>query len=650
MENMNFSLVGLLARANLVLSSANVIISFSLLVYLLTNNFRNPVARAFCAVLAFTSVVYVGDVFLDGIDTMAAARFWLKFQWLGIAFISAAYFHFSDTLLRTTNAFSRWRRAVALAGYGLSLVFLLIVLNTDWLVHDGVFTPTAAHLAAGWLFPVFAAYFFVGASGGALNVLRARHRCLTPTSRRRMSYVLSSVFAPLSVFPYLVAAGPFAKPDQVPLLFGLLVAAANLGTAMMTVVMTYGVAYHGVLMPDRVVKRSLIKYLIQGPILGTCVIGLMLLVPPAERVLGLPRDAVLSLAVIVGIVLFQLVINLTRPLVDLLVGWGDWEEIEWMRRLDERLLTSTDLRQLLENILTALCDQLRVETGFVAVMVDGRLRLDTVCGSRALAVQWLEQIDPLKLLTADSRQPTAGSAWDNGQQSAVGGRVEFVRQDGFWLRPLYSHTGPATLGLLALQARPGENLFDDDELRTRIEPLVERAELALDDRRLQQGVFGVLKQMAAEIESLQKVRGTARYVGSPPLPSVDDHLVYSPDFAGWVKDALSHYWGGPKLTESPLLRLRIVREALEENDYNPARAMRSVLDRALEQLKPGGQRSLTATEWILYNILELRFIRGQNARDVAHRLAMSESDLYRKQRVAIDEVAKQLASMEEQTR
>jgi hypothetical protein len=633
MEFMNFSLVGILARANLVLSSANVIISFSLLVYLLTNNFRNSVARAFCAVLAFVSVVYVGDVFLDGVNTLDAARFWLKFQWLGIAFIPAAYFHFSDTLLRTTNAISKRRRTVALAGYGLSLSFLLLVVNTDWLVHDGALTPTAAHFAAGWLFPVFAAYFFVGAGGGALNILRARHRCLTSTSRRRMSYVLSSVFAPLSVFPYLVVARPFADPNRVPLLFGLLVAGANFGTAMMTVVMTYGVAYHGVLMPDRVVKRSLIKYLIQGPVLGICVIGLMLLVPPVERVLGLPRDVILSMAIIVGIVLFQLVINLTKPLVDVLINWGDWEEIEWMRRLDERLLTSTDLRQLLENILTALCDQLRVETGFVAVMEDGRPRLDTVCGSRLLAMQWLEKLD-LSQLPAD----------DGNSEP------EFVRQDGYWLRPLHSQVGSATLGLLGLQARPGESLFGDAELSARIESLIERAELALDDRRLQQGVFGVLKQMAAEIESLQKVRGTARYVGSPLLAPIDDNLLYSPDFAGWVKDALSHYWGGPKLTESPLLRLRVVREALEENDYNPAKAMRSVLDRALEQLKPDGQRSLTATEWILYNILEMRFIRGQQARNVAQRLAMSESDLYRKQRVAIDEVAKQLASMEEQKR
>ncbi|HEC21298.1 MAG TPA: hypothetical protein ENI95_00105 [Chloroflexi bacterium] len=55
---------------------------------------------------------------------------------------------------------------------------------------------------------------------------------------------------------------------------------------------------------------------------------------------------------------------------------------------------------------------------------------------------------------------------------------------------------------------------------------------------------------------------------------------------------------------------------------------------------------MTTAEWILYNILEMRFIQGRKVRDVAMRLAMSESDLYRKQRVAIETVASIIAEME----
>ena len=84
-------------------------------------------------------------------------------------------------------------------------------------------------------------------------------------------------------------------------------------------------------------------------------------------------------------------------------------------------------------------------------------------------------------------------------------------------------------------------------------------------------------------------------------------------------------------------------------DSNAVRALRNVLGRAIENLKPEGQRSLTTTEWILYNILEMRFLQGRKVRDVALRLAMSESDLYRKQRIAIEEVAHQIAEMERES-
>ncbi|MGD8849890.1 MAG: hypothetical protein PVF18_09215, partial [Anaerolineales bacterium] len=47
-----------------------------------------------------------------------------------------------------------------------------------------------------------------------------------------------------------------------------------------------------------------------------------------------------------------------------------------------------------------------------------------------------------------------------------------------------------------------------------------------------------------------------------------------------------------------------------------------------------------------YNILELKFLQGRKVRDVAVKLAMSEADLYRKQRVAIEAIAEAIADME----
>ena len=42
----------------------------------------------------------------------------------------------------------------------------------------------------------------------------------------------------------------------------------------------------------------------------------------------------------------------------------------------------------------------------------------------------------------------------------------------------------------------------------------------------------------------------------------------------------------------------------------------------------------------------MRFIQGRRVREIADRLAMSESDLYRKQRVAIGHLARVLGEME----
>ncbi|MBK9054496.1 MAG: hypothetical protein IPL78_27370 [Chloroflexi bacterium] len=85
---------------------------------------------------------------------------------------------------------------------------------------------------------------------------------------------------------------------------------------------------------------------------------------------------------------------------------------------------------------------------------------------------------------------------------------------------------------------------------------------------------------------------------------------------------------------------------MDEHEGNPAKALQAVLLHAIEQQKPEGQRSLTTAEWILYNILEMKVIQGRRVRDVARRLAMSESDLYRKQRVAIENVAQTVVLME----
>jgi hypothetical protein len=86
---------------------------------------------------------------------------------------------------------------------------------------------------------------------------------------------------------------------------------------------------------------------------------------------------------------------------------------------------------------------------------------------------------------------------------------------------------------------------------------------------------------------------------------------------------------------------------MDDNNGNAVNALRSVLSSAVERVRPSGERRFTG-EWMLYNILEMKFLEGRKVRDVALRLAMSEADLYRKQRVAIEAVAVAITQMEKE--
>jgi hypothetical protein len=150
-------------------------------------------------------LVYLGDLLLFSVPNMAAAERWLRFQWIGIAFAPAAYLHFSDALLQTTNARATWRYVVTRASYLLSSLFLAGALWTNWVVTDGVLTQRAPHLRAGPAFGLYLIFFAGSLIWGGANLAWARRRCLTSTSRRRMTYLMASFAAPaLGVFPYLL--------------------------------------------------------------------------------------------------------------------------------------------------------------------------------------------------------------------------------------------------------------------------------------------------------------------------------------------------------------------------------------------------------------------------------------------------------------
>jgi hypothetical protein len=278
-----------------------------------------------------------------------------------------------------------------------------------------------------------------------------------------------------------------------------------------------------------------------------------------------------------------------------------------------------------------MAELLRVRYAFVVTTTGHEFELEAHCGEERVARSFLRHHDLSPVLRRFQKDPEASLA--------------FEPVDGFLVRPLCTRNRDAVLGLLIVQhwARAPEI---DEEWYDAVQDLIEQAEVALEDSHLQQGIFVALQQIMPNIERIQKRRQLMRYVSSLPR-AIDESLVKDPAFDRWVKDALSHYWGGPKLTDSPLLNLTIVVRARDLCGGDAVRALRTVLEQAIEALRPTGEQKMTAVEWTLYNILDLKFRQGRRMSDIANRLAMSESDLYRKQRTAISEVARMLTQMEQ---
>ena len=188
----------------------------------------------------------------------------------------------------------------------------------------------------------------------------------------------------------------------------------------------------------------------------------------------------------------------------------------------------------------------------------------------------------------------------------------------------------------------GDRNFEEDQIRS-LRYLADRARQVLIDRRAQEKIFQSLETLTPEMDRMQRIRAAGGYSGSD-LRS-NEEKISNENMTQWVKDALTHYWGGPKLTDSPLMKLQVVKQSLEAHNGSQANALRAILRKAIENVRPEGERRFTG-EWILYNILEMKFLEGRKVREVATRLAVSEADLYRKQRIAIEVVANSIMEME----
>lgn len=617
---------------NEILTAGVAITAFSLFLYALTFNLRNRVARSFALIMLFVVVVFSAEAMQNktvpawGLEALA------QVQWLGLVFLPAAYLHLSDALLITAGMPSRGRRRLAIrlvylvsAGFLLLLAFGLLFGD---FIADG---KPAPHLERTFWTEIFTLYYIAAMIWAWINFARAFKQMLTRSGRRRMIYLMAGATAPaLGSYPYLMYGSSIAA--QHPFLFWISALSINIFVGGLIVVMAYAVAFFGVSWPDRLVKSRLFKWILRGPVTASVTLGLMTVVRRGGELYdGNPYSALVPFTMIVSVLLIEHTITVLAPFWERSIFFGgDREELLLLQSVEEHLLTKSDLRQFLDAVLAAVRDHLQSPLAFIAALDDDELALITMAGNKALLN--LEHF-PEVLRVPGIVESEAHSVLLWGDFWILPLRKRKRDMDRDEASPLLGILGIAKQGLFPIGSEESESLW----------LLTERAALALEDRQLQKRVFQSLQDLQPQAEALQRWRASGRYDSKASM--LLNVTLPAGDLPNLVKDALSHYWGGPKLSASPLIDLEVVRREAREHDGNRVNALRAILRQSVDRIRPEGERRFTG-EWLLYNILEMKFIEGRKVRDVAARLAMSEADLYRKQRVAVEAVAKMVVEME----
>jgi hypothetical protein len=616
---------------NQILTAGIAITAFSLLLYALSFNLRDRVARSFAIILLCVVTVFTSEALGSASNAPQVIELFLRLEWFGIIFLPPAYLHLSDAILVTTGFPSHGRRYVFVRlCYFFSALFLLLLTFGQLLGPIVLDRQPAPFLQRTIWTEIFTEYYVVIMLLAWINFVRAYRRTLTRTGRRRMIYLLAGAAAPaVGSFPYLLYGSSLAGNH--PFLFWGTATVSNLLITGLIIVMAYAVAFFGVSWPDRVVKSRLFKWIMRGPVVASSALGIMTIVRRSGELFGTIYSAAVPAVMVATVLLLEHTITLVAPLWERFIFFGgDRADLALLQNLEERLITQNDLRQFLEAVLAAVRDHLQSPSAFVAALDGDELSLVVATGSSPL-IKGSNLSEALQVVNREGN--------GNGE--------EYIWGD-YWLFPLNQppetlEGSPIMLGLLGVVHAPEQVILR--EQRQALSLLLNRALVALQDRQLQRSVFRSLEGLRPQVDMFQRLRAVGRYDSKASL--LEDALPPESDMAEWVRDALTHYWGGPRLTQNPLLNLQIVQKAFKEHNDNPANALRSILRQAMDNVRPGGERRFTG-EWILFNILEMKFVEGRKVREVATRLAMSEADLYRKQRVAIEEVARVILDMERQ--
>lgn len=409
------------------------------------------------------------------------------------------------------------------------------------------------------------------------------------------------------------------------MIFWLLSILAYLFVSFSIVGMTYTVSFFGFPWPDRVIKSRLFRWIMRGPATASLTLGVTTLITRLGTQFNTNVSSLIVLGMVATIVLFEYFVTIFAPVWErLFFNGSDREELAKIRMLEDILLTKNDLEQFLELILATLCDRLQIGGAILIENRDEESALNVIVGD--LNEEFIEE---------------KSSVINHLSKNKKFEEITIYQEKT--IIPILDESSSDINLLGFITTRQFDFLALDSEKKAALRKLVDRAGTALRDRKHQDSLFTSLEILTPQVSAIQNILATSRFDKKRIINGVN--FSDSRTFEKWVKEALNHFFGGPKLSQSPLVQLTSVQNRIRENEESSIKALRGILREATSGLRPSGERQYT-NEWILFNILDLKFMEGWKVKDLSRRLALSEADFYRKQRVAISAVAEQIKLME----
>ncbi len=621
-------LTGIFETVYQILAAGVAITAVALMMYATSFNIRDRLVQTYILLLACVALIYVGEAMASVSNTPAYVEFLLQMKWVGLVMLPAVYLHFSDALLTLTGRPSRGRRrTVVLVIYVLSVVMAVLI---PFGITVGGLAPEQApgpYLERNTITFCFGIFYILVMLMVSYNMLRVVRRSATRTSQRRLFYLMAGAAAPALTSILFLYHGNLTLASH-PDFFWLVSIIASVITGFFLIVMAYVVSYFGLNWTERAVKSRLLRWMLRGPFVAAIVLGMTTIVRRFGESQGVPNFFLVPVVMVAGFLVLEYAITLASPYLEKAFFWGeDRADLEVIQSLQDRMLTGKDLDQFLEMISASICDRLQVKAGFIAVLEGGKIDRVIQTGDK-------------KMLTSLNLDDSILQEIDNPANE----EAEFQSLGDLYVARLEYANGNGNKILLGLCGflKYDPDLIEEEDLKA-VRLLIDRATTALKDRAYQQQVLRSITSLQLEVDYIQDLRATASYNQQRIYNSENRSIPV--EMTEWVKDALTHYWGGPKLTNNPLMNLKVVETASEANEGSRVNALRSIIKEAIEKIRPEGERKFTS-DWLLYNILDLKFLQGKKVREVARKLSVSEADLYRKQKVALESVAQVIADME----